>query len=174
MREGPRDRDALLLAAGQDIRIAVGAITEPHGREQLVDARGRRRGRHPVQLQHEPHVVGHVQRRHEVERLVDEADMRAPEQRAVALGQSGQIDARDGHGTGIRRIDAADQVQQRRLARAAPAPQGHGLAARDVQVDPVEHDVLALAFAKATAQAAEANFHGGVRAHIHSTLFYGV
>jgi hypothetical protein len=63
----------------------------------------------------------------------------SPAQRAqVALGCAGHAAAGQLHAAGIGPVQAAEQVQQRRLARAGTANDGHRLATRQLQVDAVE------------------------------------
>ena len=86
--------------------------------------------------------------------------MFAAKQRALVLGKSRQVDPCHGNAARIGRIDAADEVQERRLAGSAAASQCHRLAAADLHLESVEHDVLALAFTKATAEPVRLDFDG--------------
>ena len=109
--------------------------------------------------------------RHQVEGLVNETDALTPEQRAFAFGQCGDFDAGHVDGAGIGRVDAANEIEERGLARAAAPAQGDGFAACDVEVDAVEHEVVARAFAKAPGQAAELDFGGCIG---HSALLCAI
>ena len=158
MTERPSDRHALLFAAGQDVRETRGAIGKADRLQQLLDSLVRHVRRHLVELEHQSYVVCDGERRYQVERLVDEADVPAPEQRAIAFRETGQVDAGDDDPARVRRVDSPDQVEQRRLPRTAATAQRDDLAATNVGVDAIEHDLPSVAFLEVAAQTAELNF----------------
>ena len=87
--EGARERDALVLAAGELGGQVVQAVGEADLFQQLAGARAHRspsadarEARH--RRQH--HVLDDVQLGHEVEALEDEADARGAQARATARG----------------------------------------------------------------------------------------
>ena len=61
--------------------------------------------------------------------------------------------------------------EQHRLAGTGASEDHHGLAAADVEIDAVEHDVRSLAFAKAPGEAAGLYFQGVFR---HRPLLCGI
>ena len=76
-RQRPRDRDPLLLAAGQ----LAGPVADPVGQaehlDEVVDPRALVGGEPAAgQLERQQHVLAHVEGRHQVEGLEDEADVR--------------------------------------------------------------------------------------------------
>src|SRR5690606_4987833 len=58
------------------------------------------------------------------------------------LGQLADVRAGDDHAAGRRAVDARDEVEQRRLARAGRPHEGDELALGHLEVEPVEHDDL--------------------------------
>ena len=65
--------------------------------------------------------------------------MAAAQRAQPPLGGARDPLAGDLHGARLGAVEAAEQVQQRRLARARAAEHGDDLAALDVEVGPVEH-----------------------------------
>ena len=150
-----RDRHALLLPARELAREVVHALREPHeaqrglhvrraappprsGRQQqrqLDVAIGREHGDQVVGLEHEAHVArapgGELAARHRRDLVAGHAD-----------------------GAGARHVQAAEQVEQRRLARSARAHEGDELARADVEVQPLEDADLLAAAHVALAEAA--------------------
>ena len=146
--ERPRDGHALLLAARQ----AVGKA-RARGRRGRPARAGRARAPRParrrtaVQLERQQQVLLDGEQRDQVEELEDEADVAAPEARARVLVERGEIGAVDHHAARRRAVDAGDQVEQRRLAGAAPPDQHDDLPARDRDRDVAQHGALGIAFA---------------------------
>ena len=97
-------------------------------------------------MQRQADVLEARERRQQVEELEDEADLVAPDPRQVVVGQAAERFAVDADLAGGRAIEAADQVEQRRLAGAGRPDDRDHLAARDRQRDVVERDDVALAF----------------------------
>jgi hypothetical protein len=75
--------------------------------------------------------------------LPDEADPAAPEGGQRGLGELGEVVPVDQDAAGRRPLEAAEDRQQRGLARAGRPQQRHRLAAVDGQVDPLQRDHLA-------------------------------
>ena len=95
----------------------------------IARARSRRsRGRHVVDPQRVLDVLERREHRHEVERLEDEAEPAAAQQRPLALGEGREIAALDRDRPGIRSVERAQQVQQGRLAAPGGSGDGHELA----------------------------------------------
>src|SRR2546423_15700153 len=82
-------------------------------------------------MQGQPDVLERRQRRQEVEELEDESDFVAPHSGQLVVWQSGQRRAVDDNFSGGWTIEAADQVEERRLARARWPDDRDHLAARD-------------------------------------------
>src|SRR3546814_8317075 len=96
--------------------------------------------------------------------LVDEADALAPRHGAGGLAHAAAILAADDDTAVARPFQQAGNVQQRRLARAGRAEQGHDLAALYGKVDAAQHlDALA-ALAEGTADILQAEHvrHGAL------------
>ena len=83
--ERARDRDALLLAAGELGRAVRAAVREPDALEQVLEEL--RVGLLAGDRQRQHHVLLGGQHRQEVEELEDEPDVLAAQHRHVAIGQ---------------------------------------------------------------------------------------
>ena len=131
-REGPRERDALLHAARELVRVAAAGMAEADEVEQLA---------HPVAAvalpltahpQPELDVLpgGHV--REQAVGLEDHADVPPVRRRPR------QVDAVDDDRAGGRLVEPCDEPQRRRLAAAGRAEQRDELALLELEVDAVE------------------------------------
>src|SRR5262249_3930225 len=80
-------------------------------------------------------VLDGRQCRQQVEKLEDEADARAPQQRAFLVGESTQVAASEEGLPARRRIEGAHQMHQRRFARTGRPHDGDELASVDAQTD---------------------------------------
>src|SRR5258707_354166 len=78
------------------------------------------------------------QRRQQVEELEDEADLVAADSREVVVGQPGERFAVDADLAGRGTVEAADQIEERRLAGAGRSDNREHLAARDREADGIE------------------------------------
>ena len=96
-------------------------------------------------MQRQADVFEARQGRQQVEELEDEADLVAPHARQLIVGQAGERFAVDADLAGGRAVEAADQIEQRRLAGAGRADDRDHLAARDGEADGVERDDVAFA-----------------------------
>ena len=147
-QERPGDRDALLLAAGELCRRVLGAVAEAHQLQQLMGAPADRAvgaaGDEPGQQ----HVLLRAQRAEQVEELEDEADVVAAQLRQRLVVGAVVAAARDGDGAGRWRLERADDVQQRALARARRPHDRDHLAGRHHEVDAVECTHLRASFAE--------------------------
>jgi len=126
-RERARERDALLLAAGELVRVAVAEAAEVDEREHDRHARAPLAAR-----QAEADVLGDRQVREERVILEDHAH-------AAALGRHprgavGDDAVADPHLALVRGLEAGDEAQERRLAAAGGAEQRHELTALDAEV----------------------------------------
>mgnify|MGYP000561880757 CR=1 FL=1 len=95
----------------------------------------RRRVRHAGQHRQQRHVVGDVEERNQVRRLEHEADVAGAEVAETGIVDRGQILTIERDAAAARRIESAEQVQQRRLAAARRAAEEHALAAPDHEID---------------------------------------
>ena len=129
------DRDALLLAAGEVAGDARGGVGEAEALEQLRRAAAGLAGRDAGQQRGQLDVVGDREVRDQVEELEHEADLAAAQARAAGLVGAGQVLALHAHLAAGRAVEAAEQVEQRRLAAAARPGDGDELAVRHPQVD---------------------------------------
>ena len=151
MGDRPRNRDALLFAARQNVRVAVFSVCELDRGQKLFNTLGDFRLRYAVELEDEPDVIRHRQCRYEIERLVNEADVLAPEQCPVALRHGRDVQARHLDLPGIGLIDATDDIQQSRFARATAAFERNRLAPNELGIETLEYGVQLVTFPKAAA-----------------------
>ena len=146
--DGAGDADALFLAARQLARVVVRAIGQAdHLQRDLRRACGARPCRQLRQQQRQLDVALGGQHRQQVVELEDEADVVARAS-AASWPPDELVDAHaaDLDGAGGRRVEPADQVEQRRLAGARRSHQGQEVALGDVEVDALQHvDALAAA-----------------------------
>ena len=152
MQQGASDGDALLLAAGELVRVFVELCSEA----EAVDQLGLESGIEPAaQRGLEADVVGHAERADEVKLLKHQTDRAAPQRRQCAIVQRGQRLPAHRDTASVRRIEPGGQVQQRAFAAAALAQQSHRLAGGDAQIHPAQHGDLALGLGIAFDDAAE-------------------
>src|SRR5581483_5559677 len=136
--ERARDRDALLLAAGELRRQVVCPLGEAdlaqerEGAQPQLLARNSRRGEAGLD------VLERRQRRDQVELLEDEAEGAQPQLGELVVAELGQVAAFEEHVAGGGTVERAEELQQRRLARPARPLQRDELARLDRQVDAVD------------------------------------
>ena len=106
---------------------------EADARDQRVDRRPAGACAGDRQRQHD--VLLRRQRRQQVERLEDEADVLAAQARELAVVHARDVLAGDVDRARAGRVEAGEQVHQRRLARARRAHDGGELAGREVERD---------------------------------------
>jgi len=133
-RQRAGERDALLLAARQLMRVFRAEPAQRHPLQQLADPRGTRR---PASGQAKGDVLGDVEMREEREILKHQPDR-------PALGrdpEDGVADqpAIDMDGAGILHVDAGDHPERRRLAAARGAEQAGHLTRTDGQRHVIHH-----------------------------------
>ena len=140
VREGDRDRGALLLAAGELGRPAVGAVTDLEQVEELHDAAFAVFGL----VAGDGHRHRDVLRRREIGQQVaggllpDEPDTVPLVLHALLAPHREQVASRTaGHARG-RGVEAGEDREQRRLAGPGCADERHHLAAADTQVEPLQ------------------------------------
>ena len=134
--ERPRDRDALLLAAGQTVGHAVEAVSETDEVEHVGgDLRAPpERPAAGVQQRHRDVLEGGAPLQ-QVELLEDEPDRRAPQPVAARRRQAadGCVIERDLAAGG--QVEKPEEIQERGLPRARTADDRHVIARFDGEVD---------------------------------------
>ena len=128
-----RDRDALLLTAGELVREPLLLAGEADEREHLGHGLLDESARRSDDLQGERDVLEDGLVRQQPEVLEDRADVPA-EVRHLAVGQRAQIAAEHDDAAVARRLLAQDESQARGLARARGADEEHELAAEHLEV----------------------------------------
>jgi acyl-CoA thioesterase-1 len=137
IHEGARERDPLLLAAGQLRRIVVQPMAQADTLEQASGALSDIAL--SAQLQRHLNVLVGGQGGHELKRLKDKADGGAPEACTLVLGQGTEFGAVDRHAAAAWRVEASQQPQQGRLAAAGGAEDRDKVTRLDVEVDVTQH-----------------------------------
>ena len=134
--ERPRDRDPLLLAARQLVRPVARPLGEARRAPAAPPPGASRSARvRADEPQRDLDVLGRGQDRDQAERLEDERDRAPADLRRLVLAQARDLRPVDDDGAGRRLVEAAEEVEQRRLARARSAAHGEQLPAGDVDVD---------------------------------------
>jgi hypothetical protein len=85
------------------------------------------------------HVLERSELHQQMMELVDEAERCVPRQSALGFAHLAQRAALHEHLPRGRRVEAAEQMQQRRLARARATHDGDALAATDLEIDTLQH-----------------------------------
>src|SRR5215469_2983605 len=140
-----RDRDALLLAAGELFRLVLGAIGEPHDLERDGDVLAALRGRELGEQQRQLDVAFGGEHRHEVVELEDEADVVGAPVRERSARELVDAAIADGDLPGGRLIEAADEIEECRLAGPGRSHQRDEVGARDIERESVQDLDLLLA-----------------------------
>jgi hypothetical protein len=114
--EGSRERDPLLLTAGELRRPMRAPLGEPEAAEQFVEppAVGLLAG----DRERQDDVLLRRQHREEVEELEDEADLLAPEHGQLLVGEPPDLDAVEDDASAGRAIEPSHDVHQGRLTGA--------------------------------------------------------
>src|SRR5439155_94602 len=124
--DGARDRDALLLAAGELLGAVVPACGQADGPERDLCPPAPLGARQAGQQERQLDVLDRAQHRDQVVELEDEAHVpRAPGREAV-LVEPGEGLAGDHHLARIGPVEAGEQVEQGRLARPRGTHERHG------------------------------------------------
>jgi len=149
MHERACNRDALLLAARQGVHGTVKTVAQTNFREHRNTALPSVCAADPVELERESDVLLDIQCGKQIEELIDEANVCAAKQSALRLDQRCDIATVDFNRAAVRPIDAADEIEESRFARAAASDDRDSLAAGYVRVGLVKHAVDACPLAKA-------------------------
>src|SRR2546427_1998495 len=147
--ERSRERDSLLLAARELVRVPALEATEARQRDHLGDALVGSGGRPSGHPQTEGNVLGDGHSREERVRLEDDAD--------AALAWRHVVDdaAVEADLARVGSLEAGDHAERRRLAAARAADEGDELPLADLQGEPVHGGRRA----EALRQAVEADAH---------------
>src|SRR5439155_21285366 len=84
------------------------------------------------QMQRQRDIFDAIQRRQQVEKLKDEADLVAANTSEIVIREFAKILAFDSNLAGCGPVKAADQVQERRLSRTGRSDNGDNLALLDM------------------------------------------
>ena len=136
------------------------AVAEPHQLERLLGAPAALLVLDPGVDQRQLDVVQGVGPRQEVEGLEHEPDLLVANARQLVVGELPDLLALERVGAAGGRIEAADQVHERRLARARGAHDRDVLVGLDVEVHPVQRVDLLGADLVETLQATDRDQHG--------------
>jgi len=137
-RESAGDGAALAFTAGQFVRQVVEAVREANRVQQLARAIVDLLLRPAAQMQRNGNILDRSEGRKEIEKLKNEADLIAAQTSELVVREAAEPRAVHFNLAGRRRIQAADEIQQRRLAGARGPDDGGHLAARNFEVDIVE------------------------------------
>ena len=129
----PRNRDALLLAAGQLGRRVTHAIRQADCFERLPPEAANRRALGIQQRQFD--VLERARPRQQMKRLEDEADVGISEAGLLGLAQGRHVPPFEQVPAGRRDIEEAENIHERRLAGARRANDREEFAAIDPQRD---------------------------------------
>lgn len=132
-REGPGQRHALLLPAGQRGDGPAARARQPHEVQQLLHPLGLSPLRLAVHPQPEGHVAAHVTLREQLVVLEHQPDP-APVRRQARL-----VAPVEQHPPGVQGLQPGHRPQQGRLAAAAGSEHAHDLVLGDLQIDGVQH-----------------------------------
>jgi hypothetical protein len=118
---GARHGDTLLLTAGELRGIVLHAVRHPDALERVLHARLALRGRHAAVRERQLDVLVDREIADEVERLEDEADLPVANARAISRRELADRLATQDVAAVARRIEQAEDREQRRLAAAGRA-----------------------------------------------------
>ena len=142
--ECARNGNALALSAGELVRLMVHALFQIHRAESRFGAFDALCRRGTVVDQRQLHVVQRSGARQQVEGLEDEADLTVADARQLIVVQVADAMSVQCVGALAWRIQAADQVHQRRLAGARRTHDGDVLVVLDAQADAAQRVHLLL------------------------------
>ena len=149
------DREPLALAAGQDAGKLVRLLGEPEEVEEIPSALAGLPPRRPCNDSRERHVLERAHPFEQVEELEHEPDVLAPQARTAVLVPAGERHPCQHDLAARRRVDAGDQLQQRRLPAPRRSDDRHELAGGDLEVDAAERPHRRLVGPEAPAEAVD-------------------
>ena len=141
VHERAGERDALALAARKLARPAVADSRQAHRLQHVVDSRSALRAVDALHAQAVGDVVGHAHVRKE--RVVLEDGVEIPRVRRPV----GDVGAAELDPALVRALEARDQPQRRRLARAGRPEHREELTGTDLELDAVDGDDVAVRLA---------------------------
>src|SRR6266852_2437218 len=133
--DGARDRHALPLAARELLGGVQGALGQADAVQRLRRAAGALARLDAGEKHRQLHVALRRQARHKLVRLEDETEAFLPQQRQLVVREAGHLAAVDAVRARGRPVEAADDVQERRLARARGPHDREVVPVGDRQVD---------------------------------------
>src|SRR5262249_61032314 len=116
--EGPRDGDALLLPARELARVVASTVGQTDCGEPLARARAPLACGEGGVEQRQLDVLERRRSRQQVELLEDEPDLGVADPGELVRREAGHVLAVELVASGARRVEAAQQVHEGRLARA--------------------------------------------------------
>jgi len=131
--DGARDRDALLLAAGELRGHVLHARGEAHQLERAVDALAPVGAAQPPVAQGHVHVVLDIQVRDQVEALEDETDAFVAQARTRVIGEVADIAAIEHVAAGLKALQQAGDIEEGGLAGARRPGHGDELPRADLE-----------------------------------------
>ena len=134
----PGDRDPLHLAAGELVRVSRRAAREADPLEKLLGPR--RRVARPSSRRGSSTFSRTVRCARRLKNWNTIADFAPPVEHELPLGKSPDVPAADQDVPAGGPVDAAQEMEERRLPAAGLAHQGEKLARRRLQIQPIESD----------------------------------
>ena len=134
-QDRPAQRHPLHLSAGELLDGLRGPVGEPDPSEEALRSAAQGRQVTAADERRHEHVVRHREVRQEVEELKDEPHAIAAAERALAVGDSGELAAEQPDRPAGRRVEARCEVEEGRLPRAAPPDERHHPAGPNLQGD---------------------------------------
>ena len=160
---GAGDGDALALAAGKLVRAVAGAVAQTVVLERLVHADRALCGVDAGQRHRQRDVFGGGEARHEVKALENEADALAAHACLFFRRQGRDVAPLQPVGAGVRTVEQAEQVEQRRFAGTGRPHHGDVFARINAQLKLAQGMHLAVAEMENALDAGEFDqrWHGG-------------
>src|SRR5712692_3954163 len=122
--ESPRDRNALLLAAGEVGRKMRQPVGQPDFREQCLGPRAERRPAQVGRSHGRFDVLERGERRDEIELLEDEAERAETQLCELAVSEPLQLTALEEDLSAVGSVERAEELKERRLTGAARTFEG--------------------------------------------------
>src|SRR6185312_17351212 len=135
--EGPRQRDALLLAARELARVMARTLFEAYMAQRLERRVARALMTRELQRQH--HILERCERWDEVKRLEDETDPLRPHPRPAVLVEPGEVATFQENPPPARQVESCEERQQGGFACPRGADDRDRLARGDVERDVVHN-----------------------------------
>ncbi len=137
--ERASQRHALLLTPGKLDRIMIQAVAEADAFEQLTRTNSSGSGAAAQQFVGQEDVLFGGERGNQLVTLKDESDLAAADHGELVFAEAGDIGAVQHDAARGDRVEAGQQTEQRALAAAGSAHDGHELSGWDLEVDSAEN-----------------------------------